>query len=110
MVAVVAVVICATVLAGVWIYTQHAYSMEYMRHRKEVDVDDLVHEKSTVVVNLLTGDAVRGVVLRSTRTFVELGEGRYLGSGAEVSTSGVIRVPRTNVLFVQDVTERANTD
>lgn len=98
------VIICLTVLALAVLY------LKPWRDYEDESTHDLVREKSTVVINLLTGDAVRGVVLRSTRTFVELGEGRYLGSGAEVSTSGVIRVPRTNVLFVQDVTERADTD
>lgn len=94
-------IVCFTilVLASMW--------KQPWRDYEDESVHDLAHEKSTVMVNLLTGDAVRGVVVRSTRTFIELAEGKYMGSTTQVNTQGVIRIPRTNVLFVQDVTTAA---
>lgn len=96
-----AVIICLTVLISLAMYfvSQHLIPSTHPE-----EPGDFCPERATVIINLKPDGALRGVVLRSTETFIELGEGRYISSGAEVNTSGRIRVPRTNVLFVQDVT------
>lgn len=93
------VLVCATVLA-LYAMRTRPWDVWY----EDESVYDLVRDKATTVVTLVTSESIRGVVLRSTKTFIELGEARYLGSSAQVNMTGTIRIPRTNVLFVQDVT------
>lgn len=81
---------------------------------EDESVYDLVREKTSVVVTTFGGESIRGVALESTASYIELGEAAVLGSsGGQVNVRGVMRVPRTNVAYVQDVTSEplhADTD
>jgi hypothetical protein len=69
----------------------------------EPTYDPFLPDKATVVVSTLDRRSVQGVVIHSTPEYVSLGGAAYTESGTEVKMSGVVRVPRTNIALVQDV-------
>lgn len=93
-------IVCFTGITALLIL---CYPMLWKAHEYE-DTEYLAQEKAVVVVNTLDQRSLRGVVLRSTKRYIELVETTYSEGGNQVNMSGVARVPASNVAFVQDVT------
>jgi len=92
-------IVCFTVLSITLMYF-------YIGRTHYVDESQygLVREKSTTVITTLAGESIRGVVTVSTEAYIELAEAAHLTTGGgQVNAKGVVRVPRTNVAYVQDV-------
>lgn len=94
------VVTVAGIIAAAYVYDRPTWG--------EPD-NDIVDEKSEVIITLRYNDhSVRGIVTSKSDEFLELSGVTYNSNAAQANVGGVVRVPRTNVLFVQVLAPQVN--